>query len=230
MDTLVTGGSGLLGQNLKQYYPEAFYPTHQELDVTQDIQTSVFCQNKDLSQLKLVIHCAAIKNTQCTNDPQRALKTNIIGTANVALFCIEKHLKMVYISTDYVFKGDRGNYKVTDEVMPVNYYGETKLAGEYITKGVPSHLIIRLSFFPDQFPYEHAFFNQYTTRVPVSKAAERIQALIQSGACGLKHIAGKKQTSYEYALETCTEWQKIISKSLDFDGYIRPCDTSLLEK
>lgn len=228
MDVLITGGSGLLGTEIKKYFPNAFSPSKSELNIKEDIRKSLFYKFNKHKNIKLIIHCAAIKNTKCTDDPIEAMKTNIIGTANIAIFCEEMKSKMVYISTDYVFKGDRGNYKTTDEVMPVNYYGETKLAGEYATKSVKEHLIVRLSFFPNKFPYEVAFCDQYTTRITVSEAASRIYKAIENNMSGIIHIAGKKQTSYEYALET-SYGKKIKSTTINFDGYSRPKDTSLID-
>jgi dTDP-4-dehydrorhamnose reductase len=229
MDILITGGGGLLGSELKKYFPNAFTPSKTELDIKENIKESLFYKSKNFKNIKLVIHCAAIKNTKCTDCPMEAMKTNIMGTANVAIFCEEIKSKMVYISTDYVFKGDKGNYKTTDEVSPVNYYGETKLAGEYVTKSVENHLIIRLSFFPNEFPYESAFYDQYTTRITVSEAAMRIHDAIKKNRKGTIHIAGKRQTSYEYALST-SRGKQIKSTTINFDGYSRPKDTSLLEK
>ena len=227
MDTLITGGSGLLGQALKKYFPHAHFPSHQELDVA-DIKSSSFCQSDSLAKIKTIVHCAAIKNTECSKNPLRALKVNIVGTANMAMLCHEIRAKLVYISTDYVFKGDKGDYKITDEVMPVNYYGETKLAGEYAAKSVSQHLIVRLSFFPDVFPYDNAFFNQVTTRITVSEAAKRIYKAIEEDRTGIIHIAGDKQTSHEFACSTANG-RTIIASSIDLDCYSRPIDTSLVE-
>lgn len=227
MDTLIIGGSGLLGNELKKHFTNVISPSRREFDVKVDFKQSLFYKNNDMKKINLVIHCAAIKNVECTKNPIEAMKTNIIGTANVAMLCNEIGAKMVYVSTDYVFKGDKGNYKTSDEVMPINYYGETKLAGEYVVKSLKNYLIIRISFFPDIFPYEIAFYDQYITRITVSEAAKKICESLDK--VGIIHIAGKKQTSYEYALKT-SQGKLIKKKSINFDGYIRPRDVSLLEE
>ncbi len=219
--TLITGGNGLLGKTLQEHFPEAYCPSHNELDIgRQDID----------QEYDLVIHCAAIKTTDCELHPLEALKTNIIGTARIAAVCHKSKAKLVYISTDYVFRGDRGNYRPGDEVDPQNYYAETKLSGEYAVKSLPQdqYLIVRTSFYPDIFPYSQAFTDQYTSRLPVSEAASRIAQLIQSGASGIRHVAGPRQSVFDFAISTAggKEIKPIV---LADHSYNRPQDTSLLE-
>lgn len=59
-----------------------------------------------------------------------AWKTNVEGAHNIALACTNVGAKLVYISTDYIFDGEKGNYKEIDKANPINYYGLTKLEGE----------------------------------------------------------------------------------------------------
>ena len=136
----------------------------------------------------------------------------------------------MYISTDYVFRGDRGNYKPHDEVDPQNYYAETKLSGEYAVKSLPKdqYLIIRTSFYPDIFPYDQAFTDQYTSRLPVSDAASRIAQLIQNGVSGIHHVAGPRQSVFDFAVSTAGG-KEIKPIRLADHSYSRPRDTSLLE-
>jgi len=222
MKILITGGHGCLGSKLKTYYPNAFAPTHSELDIKNDLS----------GEFDLVIHCAALKPGPCNTNKREAMLTNIQGTINVAELCHKSDAKMVYISTDYVFRGDRGDYAWDDEVCPQNYYGESKLAGEYVTKSVPNHLIIRLSFFPDQYPYDNAFVDQFTTKIPVSEAAREIFKLIVSGAQGVHHISGPKGSVYDYALRTAHGKHIDQSELADVERHEtdlkRPRDTSLL--
>ncbi len=220
MSTLITGGSGLLGQKLQHLYSDAICPTHFEMDIDRPIKFD--------GQIDMVIHCAALKNGPCDTDRLAGMRTNIMGTAHVADLCCQKNAKLVYISTDYVFRGDRGNYAPTDEVGPSNYYGETKLAGEYAAKCVPQHLIVRLSFYTDVFPYPAAFVDQYTTRVTVTEAAEKIYDLIQKDCTGVYHICGKKRSVYDYAVST-NGGNEINPISLADDSLVRPVDASLVD-
>jgi len=223
-NVLITGGYGLLGTKLREYFPNNWCPTHEELDIQSRISLSKISLIPDL-----VIHCAAIKTTACDKDPLLAMETNIVGTANVTRLCHECDAKMVYISTDYVFKGDRGGYRPDDEVYPVNYYAETKLAGEYVVKSLPEdkYLIIRLSFYPDVYPHDTAYIDQWATRYSVSNAARSVAGTIGMGLCGIQHCCAPRRSIYEFAVATAGGREiKPIHMPTD-DGYKRPRDTSL---
>ena len=217
---LITGAYGVLGTKLRAHFPEAFCPTEQELDITNPLETSFVATT--------VLHCAAVKTVVCDQSPLLAMKVNVVGTANVAEYCHRVGARMIYISTDYVFKGDRGDYKPGDEVCPQNYYAETKLAGEYVVKCLPKYLIIRLSFFPDIYPYDGGFTDQWTTKIPVSEAAARIAKLVNSDTTGVVHICGPKRTVYEYALATANG-RKFTPMSIEGQSFKRPKDTSLMQ-
>jgi hypothetical protein len=70
---------------------------------------------------------------------------------------------LVYISTDYVFAGEKGMYKEQDELLPQNKYAWSKLGGECAVQMLDNYVIIRLSFGPDIFPYKAAFNNSNNT-------------------------------------------------------------------
>jgi len=226
---LITGGHGLLGEALHRLFPNAHRPRHHEMDIRQPLKDSLYIKQINPNPISTVIHCAALKMEPCTSGPIEGMLTNVVGTANVSTFCHDIGAKMVYISTYYVFRGDRGNYKVGDEVGPMNYYAETKLAGEYVAKSVKDHLIIRLSFFPDIFPHEQAYQDQFSTRLTASEAATKITALIELNAIGTKHVCGPKRSIYEFAV--ATSGGRTIKPILlsDDTRYVRPRDTSLEE-
>lgn len=80
----------------------------------------------------IVIHAAAMTDVDgCELDPDAAFRVNALGTQNVALACQRCGAAMVYISTDYVFDGAKGEvYWEFDEPNPISVYGQSKLAGE----------------------------------------------------------------------------------------------------
>jgi len=120
---LIIGASGILGSKIQKHLPNASCPSHQELDITKKI---------NYPKHEVVILCAAIKNKECIQNKLLGMKTNIKGVCNIAEYCQKNNSKLVYISTDYVFSGNKGDYKIDDELGPVNYYAETKLAGEIV--------------------------------------------------------------------------------------------------
>jgi len=100
-----------------------------------------YAQRGDYS---MIIHAAAFTSPpKIDQDPLKAVEVNIIGTANVVRLCIKHNLKLVYISTDYVFRGDKGNYRENDEVFPVNRYAWSKLGGECAVRMYDSALKVK---------------------------------------------------------------------------------------
>ena len=97
----------------------------------------------------VVLNAAAISGHETSaNDPEQAYAVNVVATKAIAEACAEVGARMVHISTDALFAGDRGNYTEGDEPAPFSYYGETKLAGEEAVRtALADHLIVRTNFF-----------------------------------------------------------------------------------
>lgn len=221
-EILVTGGSGLLGTELYKLLPGARFPTHQELDIS-DVFSILIYFNKAGSMPKIILHCAAMtKPPSVEGDPNQAIKSNIIGTANLVHFCNTYKVRLVYISTDYVFDGKRELYKEDDPVLPTNKYGWSKLGGECAMQLSDNGLIIRTSFGPKPFPYPKAFSDQWTTREPVDITAQKIIDLLSSNLTGVIHIGGNRQTVYDYAKSIGAEEVEPTPKA-----EFAPQDTSL---
>ena len=124
---LFTGGSGLLGRTLRTLAPEMTCPSSSEFDVTNPPGMAAFLEG---SGHRMIVHAAALTSPPvCDREPVKAIDVNIIGTANVVRLCATRGLRLVYVSTDYVFSGDRGRYVETDPVYPVNRYAWSKLGG-----------------------------------------------------------------------------------------------------
>lgn len=223
-DTLITGGSGLLGTAFKPLLPAALYPTSAEFDLRDPASIDRWLEGRTVAT---VIHAAAFTSPpKVDQDPLRALETNVLGTAYLARLAAIHQWRLVYISTDYVFKGDRGMYREDDPVYPVNGYAWSKLGGECAVRLVPNHLIIRTSFGPDVFPYPKAFSDQWTSRQSVTVTAGQMVALIESGADGTVHLGGPRRTVLEYAqsLEPALPVAPLARGDVPF---ATPADTSL---
>lgn len=221
---LFTGGSGLLGREVKPYLPQAWYPTSAEFDVTNYSQMQEFIKDKSLT---LIIHAAAFTSPPLVDkNPAKGIEVNIIGTANVVKLCLAHQLRLWYISTDYVFKGDQGNYKEDDSVSPVNKYAWSKLGGECAVKMYDNSLIIRTSFGPNEFPYPKAFTDQWTSRESVRTIAQKIVTLVDKNLTGVIHLGGSRQTVYEYA-KNLSPTKDIAPLSTQEVAFNVPKDTSL---
>ena len=113
---LLTGGSGLLGKEIIKINPEILVPNHEEFDITNYKQMLDYINS---SPPEIIIHAGAFTSPPLiAQDPMKAINVNIIGTSNIVLICSTFNIKLIYISTDYVFKGNKGNYRENDELLP----------------------------------------------------------------------------------------------------------------
>jgi dTDP-4-dehydrorhamnose reductase len=221
---LFTGGNGLLGSEFKKIRPDFQYTDYEDFNVTNYGQMRDYVAGKGY---ELIIHAAAfISPPQIDKDPLKAIEVNIVGTANVVKLCMEFGMRLIYICTDYVFKGDRGNYKETDPVYPVNRYAWSKLGGECAARLYDKALIVRTSFGPNVFPYEKAFVDQWTSRESVATIARKIIALADKDVTGVIHVGGPRRTVYEYA-KSLDPTKQIGKMSVQDVSFVVPADTSL---
>jgi len=227
-DVIVTGGSGLLGCELKLLMPDACYPTSKEFNITNYEQMDKFLEIHERLYFCTMVHCAAfVSPPMIDKDIIKAIDTNIIGTANVVKLCHKYTIKLIYICTDYVFNGNVGNYCEEDSVHPINKYGWSKLGGETAVRLYDNSLIVRLSFGKKVFPYDAAFTDQITSREPVDKIAVKIQKLVdKTNLYGVINIGQDPITVYDYAksLDPSREIKKMSIKDIIFKV---PQNTSL---
>ncbi|MBL8030459.1 MAG: sugar nucleotide-binding protein [Candidatus Doudnabacteria bacterium] len=221
---LFTGGGGLLGSEIKKLWPKALYPSMSEFDVRNLKQIQGYLKKH---KPEIIVHAAAFTSPPIAEkNPVEALETNVVGTANLAKLCFTLGIKMVYICTDYVFSGRRGNYKEDDEVFPVNKYAWSKLGGECAVRMLNDFLIIRTSFGPKVFAYPKAFVDHFTSRESVEVVAGKIKRVVEAGIKGVIHLGHKRRSVYAYAksLDAKKEIGKVSIKDVDFTV---PSDTSL---
>lgn len=225
---LLTGASGLLGSNLKELLLK------QNTILTPSSKDMNICSPKEVKEyfdknqgIDLVIHCAAYTDVKkAQKDFIRCADTNIVGTFNILQSCADKNIKMVFISTDAVFNGKKGFYKITDLLDPVSNYAKTKTAAELLVRTYENSLIVRTSFFGKQFPYEKAFTNQWTSKDYIDVMAPKIYEKVISNKRGIVHVFSKRRSLYELAL---MRKKNVVQSSLDdVDfGFDVPRDLSL---
>ncbi|MDX1507775.1 MAG: sugar nucleotide-binding protein, partial [Woeseiaceae bacterium] len=219
---MITGGTGLLGTELLKLRPDLIAPTRAELDISDGAAVSAYIAAR---QPDIIIHAAAATDNRAIEaDPGTAIRSNIIGTANVALACVSRRTRLVYLSTDYVYKGDKGDYSESDEVSPANLYAWTKLAGEAAVRAVPNHLIIRTSFGRSRFDYPAAFTDKYASKEYVDVIAPEILDAALSPLTGIVNIGGPRRSLYEYAVSRNPDVSEL---ALGESQHSTPVDTSL---
>lgn len=150
MKVLVTGVKGQLGYDvvneLEKRGLEAVGVDIDEMDITDAV--SVDKVIKETSP-DAVIHCAAYTAVDAAEDNvELCRKVNADGTANIAKVCKELDIKMMYISTDYVFDGQGERpWEPDDERHPLNVYGQTKYEGEVaVTDALDKYFIVRIAW------------------------------------------------------------------------------------
>ena len=150
MKTLVTGANGMLGQDLCPILEDEGYEVIETdietLDITDElaVRRIIAEENPDI-----VIHCAAYTDVDgAEKDFEKALLINEKGTENLAKACGSKDIPIVYISTDYVFDGEKESpYTPEDKPNPINNYGISKLRGEEaVMSHCPKFYIVRTSW------------------------------------------------------------------------------------
>jgi len=193
MGTLLTGGSGLLGSELKRHFNDFYAPPHATLDIRRPLNLT--------REYKLIVHCAAYTDVAGAEEDMAVCEdTNVVGTMNVCMAAAKEKAKVVYISTDYVYPGTTGNYKETDDTKPINFYAYSKWMGEKVISTYRyDWLIIRTSFKPSKWPYANVFDDIYTSADYVDVIAEKIAFLIKSGECGIYNVGTERKNLYELA-------------------------------
>lgn len=149
MRILITGGKGMLGRTLQSVLQEndIIVADLPDCDIT---DATKFDQFLAQAEPEVVIHCAAMTAVdKCESEVDFAYKLNAIGSANVASACFRHGVRLIAISTDYVFDGklDRP-YNEFDIAGGANtVYGASKFAGEELIRcHCPNHVICRVSW------------------------------------------------------------------------------------
>jgi dTDP-4-dehydrorhamnose reductase len=221
---LITGAAGKLGKAVLDLIPGAIGATRNEFDLSKANEITNYLDKQP--QITTILHCAAmISPPKINEDIAQAIHSNIIGTSLLSAECYKRNIRLIYISTDYVFSGEKGNYKEGDELLPPNKYAWSKLGGECAVQMLDKWVIIRLSFGPDEFPYKAAFIDQFTSREPASIIAQKIKNIVLSEFKGIIHIGGKRKSVYDYALSLGA--QNIDQISIKDMSVKMPTDTSL---
>jgi dTDP-4-dehydrorhamnose reductase len=197
-EILLTGGSGLLGSELLQIAPDLTAPSHEEFDITDLLTMEEFITEHSLST---IIHGAAFTSPpKVDEDPITAMNVNITGTANLVTLAARHNMRLIYISTDYIFKGFRGNYQEDDEVLPQNLYAWSKMGGECAVRMYKNSLILRTSFCESVFSHEKAFVDQFTSRDSVSVIAPMMLKLVEKeNLTGVVHVGTVRKSVKDLA-------------------------------
>jgi dTDP-4-dehydrorhamnose reductase len=230
MKVLITGASGLYGSKLTQLIQEEHqvyaaygknkpaYGNPIQFDVSNKIQVENAFKKADPD---VVVHAASLTNVDtCETDKSLAWKINVEGTRNIAEAAKAYDAFLFYVSTDYIFNGEKGNYIETDKPDPINYYGLTKLKAENIVHDtVNQYCIARTSVLYGASPtagkinFALWLINKLRKKETVkiltdqtnsptlnTNLAEMTREIIQRKKTGIYHLSGDTQISrYDFA-------------------------------
>jgi len=149
MKIVVIGGDGQLGRDVvlafKENGDEVCSLTHSEIEL--ENLDSVLARLRE-SNPNIVVNTAAMHHVEkCEQSPDKAFAVNGLGSRNLAQVAQGLGCVLMHISTDYVFDGNKTTpYVENDPPMPLNVYGNTKLAGEYFVRATAKkHFVLRTS-------------------------------------------------------------------------------------
>lgn len=253
MKILVTGANGLLGQHLvkilletghhvvatgkgpcrllyKEKHAFIYYP----INITDDEAVGTMMEKE---RPAVVVHAAAMTQVdECQLNQQLCEDINVKATAQLLLQAESISSHFIYISTDFVFDGEKGDYSEEDHLNPVNWYGFTKVQAESIVEtseipwaivrtclvygntifGTRSNIVSWVKQNLENGKAIKVVSDQWRTPTYVEDLARGILLIIQKKATGIFHISGKdKATPFDIAIATANLFK---------------LDTSLIEK
>jgi dTDP-4-dehydrorhamnose reductase len=224
MDKLmVIGGSGLFGGHLAkiaqtEYEVVATYMGHSvEIPGTRFISMDIRDFDKTEGQIlkekpDLIVLSAAQRNVDyCEKNQKEVWKINVEGAKNVAIASKKVQAKLIYLSTDLVFDGEKEQYLEEDEPNPINHYGKTKLEGEReVAKARDDWAVARVSVLYDWNPFDHTFnfvtwvynslkekkeislfTDQFRNATYIKNACHALTGIHKKDEKGIFHVAGK---------------------------------------
>ncbi|MCK4265919.1 MAG: dTDP-4-dehydrorhamnose reductase [Thermoplasmata archaeon] len=219
---LVVGASGLLGSKIVNVAKDRceVYGTYCRNVFSSDNCQAIKLDITDLESTKstiervrpdwIILTSAQTNVDLCEREPKIAWDLNVEGPKNVAVAAEKVGSRLIYISTDYVFDGEKGYYTEDDIPNPISEYGRMKLEGEKVVKDICVNYIIarvavlygwntttgKLNFITwviDRLrkgEEARLFTDQYITPTFALNAAELLIKMIEKGLKGLYHMGG----------------------------------------
>ena len=198
MNIVFTGGNGRFGKIFqeKTKLKKIFFPSKKELNILNLKSIRKYLIKK---KIKIVIHAAALSRPMDIHDKKISLSIdkNIIGTCNLVKVCETLNLKIIYLSTNYVYPGKKGDYKETDPLLPYNNYAWSKLGGECAVQMYKNSLILRICMTEKPFIHNFAFKDLITNFIFHEDVVKMFPKLIKHK--GIINIGGKKSSVYKFA-------------------------------
>ena len=231
---LVTGGNGQLGSELRELAPNYqdynfLFTDVKDLDITNHITVAAFIERNNITA---IINCAAYTAVdKAESEPELSDAINHLAVANFAQIAKEKNIKLIHISTDYVFDGN--NYKPyveTDIPNPKSVYGQTKLDGEQAMQQInpANSIIIRTSWVYSKFGnnFVKTMLRLAETRDKISVVADQIGTPTNAADLAeailkiLPKISNKTIEVFHYSNEGACSWYDFAKAIFEIKGIV----------
>lgn len=242
---LLTGANGFLGQQLTKDLLNAGFKVlgtgkgpcrihlaeagenfqYAEVDITDDARMHALVE---AYRPAVVVHAAAMTQAdECQQNTEACEAVNVRATAQLLLSAEACAAYFLYVSTDFVFDGIKGNYREEDDTNPVNYYGFSKMQAEAIVQtseipfaiartclvygnhpgGTRNNVVTWVKQSLQQQKPIKVVTDQWRTPTWVNDLSKGIVQMIQQRAEGIFHLSGEDRLSpYEMALAVATQY------------------------
>lgn len=260
MRILVTGSNGLLGQKLthllqqdKDVYLIATARGKSALKITRGEYHSLdICDRASVENVvrstrpDVIINTAAMTQVDdCEAQRDACWKANVTAVENLVRSCDALHIHLVHVSTDFIFDGSHGPLDENATPNPVNFYGESKLAGEKIIEASPiswailrtvlvfgitrdmsrSNIVLWVKNSLQQNKTIQVVNDQWRTPTLAEDLAMGCYLAAKKRALGVYNISGKDFMSpYDIAIRTAEFFQldKALIKATDSTKFTQP--------
>ena len=228
---LVTGGNGQLGSELREIAPNYqdynfLFTDVKDLDITNHTAVAAFIKSNNIN---VIINCAAytaVDKAEQQKDVANAI--NHLAVANFAQISKDKNIKLIHISTDYVFDGTNHKpYVETDTPNPKSVYGKTKLDGEIALQKInPANaVIIRTSWVYSKFGnnFVKTMLRLAETRDEISVVADQVGTptnaadLAKAILTILPQISNETVELFHYSNEGVCSWYDFAKAIFDIN-------------
>lgn len=242
MKVLIAGAGGQVGQALLAGAPaaiEAIGCSRHELDIADPLSARRALERVAPAVVVNAAGYTAVDRAEA--EPEQAFRANGSGVADLAAICAERGIRLVQLSTDFVFDGSSSRpYRTDDPPGPLSVYGKSKLAGETAALSDPRNLVIRTAWVysvsgtnfvntmlrlmreRDELP---VIADQIGTPTHARSLAGAVWRLVDGGATGLHHFTDAGVASW-YDFAVAIQEEAIALGLLDRAAKIVPIATA----
>ena len=208
---LVTGSDGRFGKILKKIKTKKKFIFRGKRDLN---ILSINSIKNNLKKFKpdYILHLAGLSRPMKLHDINitKSIDLNIIGTCNIVKVASKFKIKVIYLSTSYVYPGTKGNYKEEDPLKPWNNYSWSKLGGECAVQMYKNSLVVRLCMTENPFVHKKAFANVQSNFIFQEDAANLLLKCLNNK--GIINLGGPSQTIYKFAKKHNKKIKKLFSR------------------